>query len=152
NLRWVIICGMPASGLERRASPDPAAPGPRICLLPVFHRFYNTCTKPGEVPEWPIGSVSKTDVALALPRVRIPPSPLFCKDTRRSCLRFPFFAILSYCLYQLVKGHGFLKTGDAMGSPVPGSRNDNNRHVSEDGVLLLNLQEPPAIHYRHDEV
>src|SRR6266699_2848812 len=30
----------------------------------------------GEVPEWPIGSVSKTDVALAPPRVRIPPSPL----------------------------------------------------------------------------
>ncbi len=30
----------------------------------------------GEVPEWPIGSVSKTDVAVTSPRVRIPPSPL----------------------------------------------------------------------------
>ena len=30
----------------------------------------------GEVPEWTIGTVSKTVVALWLPRVRIPPSPL----------------------------------------------------------------------------
>src|SRR5438874_13785493 len=30
----------------------------------------------GEVPEWPIGPVSKTGVGASLPRVRIPPSPL----------------------------------------------------------------------------
>src|SRR5690242_4643046 len=31
----------------------------------------------GEVPERPIGPVSKTGVAEMLPRVRIPPSPLY---------------------------------------------------------------------------
>src|SRR5207253_235595 len=31
---------------------------------------------PGEVPERPIGPVSKTGVGAILPRVRIPPSPL----------------------------------------------------------------------------
>lgn len=31
----------------------------------------------GEVPEWPIGPVSKTGVAATRPRVRIPPSPFF---------------------------------------------------------------------------
>lgn len=31
----------------------------------------------GEVPEWPIGPVSKTGVGAILPRVRIPPSPFF---------------------------------------------------------------------------
>src|SRR5262245_18462682 len=34
----------------------------------------------GEVPERPIGSVSKTDVRATVPRVRIPPSPL-CRRT-----------------------------------------------------------------------
>src|SRR5262245_64200073 len=35
-----------------------------------------TSTLTGEVPERPIGPVSKTGVAAMLPRVRIPPSPL----------------------------------------------------------------------------
>src|SRR5262245_49635937 len=35
----------------------------------------------GEVPEWPIGPVSKTGVDASLPRVRIPPSPL-CKPVQ----------------------------------------------------------------------
>src|SRR5229473_7178002 len=33
---------------------------------------------PGEVPEWSIGTVSKTVVRASVPWVRIPPSPPFC--------------------------------------------------------------------------
>ena len=44
-------------------------------FLSVDNFEYNGCLQVGEVPEWTIGTVSKTVVALWLPRVRIPPSP-----------------------------------------------------------------------------
>ena len=59
----MVLQGREAAGQGRR-------------LLAAKRPFYNSVANPGEVPEWPIGSVSKTDDGLARPRVRIPPSPL----------------------------------------------------------------------------
>ena len=50
----------------------------------------------GEVPEWTIGALSKSVVALRSPWVRIPPSPLV-KDTQKQGVffcRFSRFFIL----------------------------------------------------------
>ena|SRR5713101_1999232 len=42
---------------------------------------------PGEVPEWSIGTVSKTVVRASVPWVRIPPSPPFCFALRYENVR-----------------------------------------------------------------
>ena len=45
-------------------------------VAPAKSPPYKRC--PGEVPEWSIGTVSKTVVRASVPWVRIPPSPPFC--------------------------------------------------------------------------
>ena len=42
---------------------------------PAIRQTCRCARSPGEVPEWPIGTVSKTVVGASLPWVRIPPSP-----------------------------------------------------------------------------
>src|ERR1700759_2032360 len=51
---------------NRRVAPTKPAP-------------YKRC--PGEVPEWSIGTVSKTVVRASVPWVRIPPSPPVLRDS-----------------------------------------------------------------------
>src|SRR5262249_25642963 len=81
--------GSPTSLSERRSSSQPVVECGRGNLVPRTVQsgnlrvpaFSPSCSAPiitstGEVPEWPIGPVSKTGVGAILPRVRIPPSPL----------------------------------------------------------------------------
>src|SRR4051794_24876561 len=66
---------------------------------------------PGEVPERPIGPVSKTGVDESLPRVRIPPSPLIEEGNRvtrgslllcASTILCTPFVVLRMCLFRFL--------------------------------------------------
>src|SRR3546814_2401225 len=57
---------------------------------PALTRGYLSC---GEVPEWSLGTVSKTVVPLRVPWVRIPPSPPYSLPFRSNSRRLGYAAV-----------------------------------------------------------
>ena len=74
-----------AASIRDRARPLPVPA--RVCRA-VLNFCYNGAQSQGEVPERPIGAVSKTVVAFGPPWVRIPPSPLFSLKPLPAAVRF----------------------------------------------------------------
>src|SRR6266404_527912 len=62
-------------------------PGQDVAVAPKESRPYKR--GPGEVPEWSIGTVSKTVVRASVPWVRIPPSPPIFAPLTILCPNWP---------------------------------------------------------------